>query len=176
MTKYLKIIVALFILASFQPLSAQSGQGTFSRISSLFSGLFSSETTQYQSSQVTLDRPISEVYEKVSSFDNMGQFARKYVSSWQSNDTTCSFSIKGFSFTVRIAERVKNQYVKIVSESGCPVDFVMYIRLSKISSKKTLEYLDVSATMNRAIKAAFGSKAQGAVNWANERLVEVINN
>ena len=126
---------------------------------------------EYVSKQVQIRRPIEQIYQVISRFDNLTPALEGRVEDWEATELTCSFKAKGFSVRLLMDERVEPKHVKIIGD-GVPMDFAFWVQLHKGDEYDTRMRLVLHVELNMMMKMLIGSKLQGAL----DQIVEGISN
>ena len=90
------------------------------------------------------------VYLFLSDFNNFKSMVpADKVKNWTSTEDQCHFSISGMGETgLRIIERSPNKLIKITTEKGGSLDFLMWIQLKQMSEKDTRVKITLRAELN----------------------------
>jgi carbon monoxide dehydrogenase subunit G len=118
---------------------------------------------EYVSKQVQIRRPIEQIYQVISRFDNLTPALEGRVEDWEATELTCSFKAKGFSVRLLMDERVEPKHVKIIGD-GVPMDFAFWVQLHKVDEYDTRMRLVLHVELNMMMKMLIGSKLQGALD------------
>lgn len=131
---------------------------------------------KYESKQQQINHPASLIFPIISRMDFLTPAMQDKVEEWQATPDTCSFKIKGFKVSLRIADKVENKHVKIVAdEGGLPIDFTFWIQLHEVSSLDTRVRMVLHAELNMMMKMMIGSKLQEGLDKAVEGLAVALN-
>lgn len=131
---------------------------------------------KYESKQQQINHPASLIFPIISRMDFLTPAMQDKVEEWQATPDTCSFKVKGFKVSLRIADKVENKYVKIVAdEGGLPIDFTFWIQLHEVSSLDTRVRMVLHAELNMMMKMMIGSKLQEGLDKAVEGLAVALN-
>ena len=118
---------------------------------------------EYVSKQVQIRRPIEQIYQVISRFDNLTPALEGRVEDWEATELTCSFKAKGFSVRLLMDERVEPKHVKIIGD-GVPMDFAFWVQLHKVDEYDTRMRLVLHVELNMMMKMLIGSKLQDALD------------
>jgi len=90
------------------------------------------------------------VYTFLSDFNNFKALVpAEKIKSWSSSADHCHFSVAGMGETgLRIIERVPNKLVKITTETGSTMSFLMWIQLKQAGENDTRVKITVKADIN----------------------------
>ncbi len=131
---------------------------------------------KYESKQQQINHPASLIFPIISRMDFLTPAMQDKVEEWQATPDTCSFKVKGFKVSLRIADKVENKHVKIVAdEGGLPIDFTFWIQLHEVSSLDTRVRMVLHAELNMMMKMMVGSKLQEGLDKAVEGLAVALN-
>lgn len=131
---------------------------------------------KYESKQQQINHPASLIFPIISRMDFLTPAMQDKVEEWQATPDTCSFKVKGFKVSLRIADKVENKHVKIVAdEGGLPIDFTFWIQLHEVSSNDTRVRMVLHAELNMMMKMMVGSKLQEGLDKAVEGLAVALN-
>jgi carbon monoxide dehydrogenase subunit G len=95
------------------------------------------------------------VYQFLSDFNNFkAMVPADKVKNWIATADHCHFSVEGMGETgLRIIERMPNKLIKITTEEGSSMDFLMWIQLKQISEKDTRVKITLRAELNPMLNA-----------------------
>ena len=131
---------------------------------------------KYESKQQQINHPASLIFPIISRLDFLTPAMQDKVEEWQATPDTCSFKVKGFKVSLRIADKVENKHVKIVAdEGGLPIDFTFWIQLHEVSSLDTRVRMVLHAELNMMMKMMVGSKLQEGLDKAVEGWAVALN-
>ena len=131
---------------------------------------------KYESKQQQINHPASLIFPIISRMDFLTPAMQDKVEEWQATPDTCSFKVKGFKVSLRIADKVENKHVKIVAdEGGLPIDFTFWIQLHEVSSLDTRVRMVLHAELNMMMKMMVGSKLQEGLDKAVVGLAVALN-
>ena len=131
---------------------------------------------KYESKQQQINHPASLIFPIISRMDFLTPAMQDKVEEWQATPDTCSFKVKGFKVSLRIADKVENKHVKIVAdEDGLPIDFTFWIQLHEVSSLDTRVRMVLHAELHMMMKMMVGSKLQEGLDKAVEGLAVALN-
>ena len=131
---------------------------------------------KYESKQVRITRPVEQIYQLVSRFDNLTPVVADKVEGWTATEDSCSFRAKGFTLSLNMVEKEPNKLVKIQSGEGSPLAFTFWIQLVSVAEDDTRMRLVLHVELNMMMKMMVGSKLSDAVNMMAERMAEAFNN
>lgn len=95
------------------------------------------------------------VYRFLSDFNNFKSFVpADKISNWTATEDHCHFSIAGMGETgLRIIERTPNKLIKITTEEGSSLEFLMWIQLKQLSEKDTRVKITLRVELNPMVSA-----------------------
>lgn len=93
------------------------------------------------------------------------------VKNWQSDEESCSFTIPGIgSAGLRIIEKDPPSMVKITSEGGTPVKFLMWIQLKKMEENDTRIRITIDPQVNMMMMTMVKKPLKEFVDMIAERM------
>jgi carbon monoxide dehydrogenase subunit G len=112
------------------------------------------------------------VYQFLSDFNNFKSLVpADKIKNWTSTADQCHFSVAGMGETgLRIIERTPNKLIKITTEAGSKMDFLMWIQLKQAGEKDTRVKITVRAKLNPMISAI----AKGPLKSFADSLIDQI--
>ena len=131
---------------------------------------------KYESKQQQIRRSAEQIYSALASFNNFSPMVEGRVDEWSADDDVCSFKVKGMKVSLRIAEKIENKQVKIVTgEGGLPIDFSFWIQLKEVAERDTRIRMVLHAELNMMMRMMLGSKLQQGLDQAVEGLAKALN-
>ena len=130
---------------------------------------------KYQSKQVKIDRPDRMVYNLLSDFNHFTPMLESKVDDWRVEGDTCSFTVKGFSLTLRMVEKTPYTTLKIGGDDGSPFEFVFWIQLVKVDENDTRMRLTLHAELNMMMKMMIGKKLEQALDQIADQMAMAFN-
>ncbi len=96
------------------------------------------------------------VYTFLSDFNNFKALVpADKIKNWSSSEDHCHFSVAGMGETgLRIIERVPNKLIKVTTEKGSTMSFLMWIQLKKVDENDTRVKITVKADLNPLLSMA----------------------
>ena len=112
------------------------------------------------------------VYNFLSDFNNFRNLLpADKVSDWSSDTDHCHFSLKGVGETgLRIIERQPNKLVKITTEDGSSMHFMLWIQLKQVAENDTR----VRFTLRAELSPMLAMVAKGPLKTFADNLVDQI--
>ncbi len=117
----------------------------------------------YESPEITLDRAAEDIYNRFSSFDALTPAVAGKVDNWRTDGETCSFTAKGFPFSLRISEREPGRSVTVVPEGSSPFQFVARAQLNPLSPVQSTLRISLDIALNPMLKMMVGPQIEKAL-------------
>ena len=131
---------------------------------------------KYESIQQQINHPAALIYPLISRMDLFSPALQDKVEEWEATPDSCSFKVKGMKLSMKVAERVENKHVKIVSgEGSIPVDFAFWVQLKEVAPNDTRIRMVLHAELNMMMKMMIGSKIQEGLDQAVVGLATALN-
>ena len=131
---------------------------------------------KYESIQQQINHPAALIYPLISRMDLFSPALQGKVEEWEATPDSCSFKVKGMKLSMKIAERVENKHVKIVSgEGGIPVDFAFWVQLKEVAPNDTRIRMVLHTELNMVMKMMIGNKIQKGLDDAVTQLATSLN-
>lgn len=113
-----------------------------------------------------------KLYDFVTDFNNFENLIPKdKIQDWQSDGESCSFKIAGIgSAGLRIIEKEPHNLVKITSEGGTPVNFMMWIQLKSVAEDDTRIKITIDPEVNMMMMTMVKKPLKEFVDMLAERL------
>jgi carbon monoxide dehydrogenase subunit G len=132
---------------------------------------------KYESIQQQINHPAALIYPLISRMDLFSPALQDKVEEWEATPDSCSFKVKGMKLSMKVAERVENKHVKIVSgEGGIPMDFAFWVQLKEVAPNDTRVRMVLHAELNMMMRMMIGNKLQSGLDQAVEGLATALNN
>ncbi len=111
----------------------------------------------------------------LSDFDNYKQLIpEERVKNFTSEGDTCSFRVEGIGkASLKIIEKEPYKMIKIVSESGTPVRFSLWIQLKGIADYDTRVKITVEPEVNKIMMGMVKKPLQNLVNTIVDHLEQI---
>ena len=115
------------------------------------------------------------VFGFLSDFDNYKQLIPEdRVKNFTSDGDSCSFSVEGLgSANLRIIEKEPYKLIKIVSESGTPVSFTLWIQMKGMADYDTRVKITVEPKVNKIMMGMVKKPLQNFVNTIVDQLEQI---
>jgi carbon monoxide dehydrogenase subunit G len=130
---------------------------------------------KYESKQVRIHRPDRMIYNLLSDFNNFTPMLEGKVEGWRVDGDRCSFSVKGFSLSLRMVEKTPYTTVKISGDEGSPFEFTFWIQLVKVDENDTRMRLTLHANLNMMMKMMLGKKLEQAMDQIADQIATAFN-
>lgn len=93
------------------------------------------------------------IYTFLSDFNNFkAMVPAEKIKNWSSSEDHCHFSVAGMGETgLRIIERSPFKLIKVTTETGSTMSFLMWIQLKKVAENDTRVKITVKADLNPMI-------------------------
>ena len=131
---------------------------------------------KYESIQQQINHPAALIYPLISRMDLFSPALKDKVEEWEATPDSCSFKVKGMKLSMKVAERVENKHVKIVSgEGGIPMDFAFWVQLKEVAPNDTRVRMVLHAELNMMMKMLIGNKIQKGLDDAVTQLATSLN-
>ena len=102
-----------------------------------------------ESEKPEINKPASEVFTFLSSFNNFQKLMPEQVTNWQSTEEECSFTISGMaSIGLKFVEKTPNTLLKIVSQGKSPFAFTLNVHITETAPDKCTSQLICEADLN----------------------------
>ena len=126
-------------------------------------------------SKITVDRPVSDVYNFLADLNNHQQLMPENIYNWDSTYDTARFTIQNMAkLAVKVAERVENQKVAIIPAEEAPFGFEMKWELSSVTGGTDVRYT-VSADLNMMMKMLASGPLQKLVDHQTQSLGAILS-
>ncbi len=115
------------------------------------------------------------VFGFLSDFDNYKQLIpEEKIKNFQSDGDSCSFSVEGIGkASLRITEKEPYKLIKIVSESGTPVSFSLWIQLKGMADYDTRVKITVEPDVNKIMLGMVKKPLQSFVDMIVDQLEKI---
>ncbi len=109
--------------------------------------------TKFNSDRLTINAPASQVFDFLSDFTHFEPLMPDQVNNYKAKPDSCSFAIEGIAeLNMRIASKVPNKNIHIVSDGKNPIDYTLDIFLLELDENTCLLEVDFNGKMNPFIK------------------------
>lgn len=126
-------------------------------------------------SKVELNKPVKQVYDFLSDFNNHQKLMPDNVSNWSSTRDEARFSIQNMAkLALKISNRIENQTIIIVPAEDVPFNVDMRWVVADLGNNTTEAILTISAELNMMMKVMASGPLQKLVDHQTEALQKVI--
>ena len=130
--------------------------------------------TEYVSKQVRINKPDSQIYQVLSSFNNFTAILQDKVENWRATENSCAFRVKGIDLRLSIVDKQPCKVIKITGDQ-MPFDFFFWIQLVSVDTYDTRMRLTLKAKLNAMMKMMIGKKIERGVNEMAEQIAKAFN-
>lgn len=124
--------------------------------------------------QVTIDRPIAEVYAFLADFNNHEQLMPENSYNWSSTRDEARFTIQNMAkLALRIASRIEHSKIVFVPVEKTPFDVALRWEVESQGENETLASLIIEADLNMMMKMVAVKPLQKLVDYQVARLKEI---
>jgi len=124
-----------------------------------------------QSNIEKINASATEVYEFLSNFNNFKNLVPEQVENWQSDEDSCSFTLKGLAtLGLKIIEKVPSHKIVIASDGQAPVDFTMIFNIKESETDNCSFHIDFLADMNNLMAMMVKTPLQNFVDALAKKL------
>ncbi len=126
-------------------------------------------------SKVEIMKPVSEVFNFLSDFNNHKQLMPDNISNWSSTNDTASFTVQNMAkLALRISNRVQNHTIIIAPDQEVPFNVDMRWVLADLGTGTTEAILTLSAELNMMMKMMASGPLQKLVNHQTSSLKNLL--
>jgi|ERR1700733_24147 len=125
-------------------------------------------------SKITIQRPVSDVYNFLADLNNHQQLMPENIYNWSSTRDTATFTIKNMAkLGVKVANRVENNEIVIIPEDA-HFDLELKWKLSSVANGTDVFYT-ISADLNMMMKMLASGPLQKLVDHQTQSLGAVLS-
>lgn len=125
--------------------------------------------------QVTIKRPVTEVYEFLADCNNHQQLMPENIYNWSSTRDEASFTIQNMAkLALKVADRIENSQVVFVPAEKAPFDVTLRWKVESQGADVTQAMLVIEADLNMMMKMIAAKPLQKLVDYQVERLKDVL--
>ena len=125
--------------------------------------------------KVELNKPVAEVYNFLSDFNNHKALMPDNISNWSSTPNEASFSIQNMAkLALKISNRIPNETIIIVPSGQVPFNVDMRWVVADLGNNTTEAIFTISAELNMMMKMMASGPLQNLVNHQTEALKRVL--
>ncbi len=126
---------------------------------------------KFNSHTGTLKVSSSEAFHFLSDLKNLEKFMPEQVVNWNATSDECSFDISGMAhITLRVAERITDKAVKIVSGEGTPIDFSLRFDFTSLDEMSCTCSITLDAELSFMLQMMASGPLQNLVNIIADRM------
>jgi carbon monoxide dehydrogenase subunit G len=131
--------------------------------------------TNYKSSQITVQKSQTEVFNFLSDYNNFGKLMPEQVTNWNSTQDECSFTIQGMaSLQMKIIERRASDLISMESYGKTPIKFTLYVTLEAISETSCTALVSIDADINPMLKMMLDKPLSNLVEKLATKIPQVV--
>ncbi|MDB4924903.1 SRPBCC family protein [Mucilaginibacter sp.] len=126
-------------------------------------------------SKVNINRPVSDVYQYLSDFNNHQQLMPDSVQDWTSTTDEAHFGIQNMvQLALQIIERVENKSINIIATGKPPFAVKLNWNLAP-DGEGTLATLTINADLNMMMKMMASGPLQKLAEHETQRLAVILS-
>lgn len=126
-------------------------------------------------SKAEINKPVSEVFNFLSDFNNHQKLMPENISNWSSTTHEASFSVQNMAkLALKISNRIPNQTIIIVPAAEVPFNVEMRWVVADLGNNTTEAILTISAELNMMMKMMASGPLQKLVNHQTEALKKLV--
>lgn len=107
-----------------------------------------------ESKIVKIQNTEERIFTFLSDFRNFDRVMPQDIKDWQSEENSCSFTVKGQHAGLQYVEKEAFHTLKITGTSETPYQFFFWIQLKQLGSYETALKMTVKADLNMLMRAA----------------------
>lgn len=118
----------------------------------------------------------NKVFQFLSDFNNYETLMPEQIVNWQSDQETCSFTIKGMAdLKLKFARKEASKLLELVPEGKTPVKFSLLVHLEQdtLNEQKTVVNVHVDADLNPMLAMIAKRPFENLANTISEELKNV---
>ncbi|MGY3052183.1 carbon monoxide dehydrogenase subunit G [Pedobacter sp. UYEF25] len=126
-------------------------------------------------SEVTVGRPVDEVYALLENMNNHQQLMPSNIYNWESTENEASFTIQNMAkLALKISSKVQNKQIIAVPSEKAPFEIELKWSVSSNDSHTTQARLTISADLNPMMKMLASTPLQKLANHQTEKLAQIM--
>ncbi|MET4083197.1 hypothetical protein ABIB40_003166 [Pedobacter sp. UYP30] len=126
-------------------------------------------------SEVTVGKPVEQVYAFLANMNNHQQLMPPNIYNWESTEDEASFTIQNMAkLALKISNRIENQELTAVPSEKAPFELELKWIVSSINDSSTNAKLIISADLNPMMKMLASSPLQKLANHQTQKLEEIL--
>ncbi len=107
-----------------------------------------------ESKIVKIPNTDERIFKFLSDFRNFDRFMPPDVQNWQSEEDTCSFTIRGQNAGLQFVQKEPYNTLKITGSSQTPYNFYFWIQLKHLGNYETALKMTIKAELNMIMRTA----------------------
>lgn len=124
-----------------------------------------------QSDLVVVNKPIGQVFDFLTNFNNFEKLMPEQVIKWESNEVSGRFTIKDMAeLGMKIQDVDHNKSVLITSDGKVPFDFTLKVNLEKKEEAQTAVHIDFDGKVGTMIAMMAKRPLTNLVNHMVEKI------
>ncbi|MCD4774227.1 MAG: hypothetical protein K8R41_12680 [Bacteroidales bacterium] len=126
-----------------------------------------------KSEKKDINSSAGEIFSFLSDFNNFQNLMPEQIVNWQSDENSCTFTIKGMAdIGMKIEDKIFPEKIKIISHGKNPFTFELLCFIEMISEKNSNVCLHFNANLNPMLAMMAKKPLQNLVNIMVEKLQE----
>ena len=126
-------------------------------------------------SKIEIDKPVHDVYNFLSDFNNHQKLMPDNISNWSSTTDEAHFSVQNMAkLSLKISNRIEDQTIIIVPADEVPFNVDMRWVVADLGNNVTEAILTISAELNMMMRMMASGPLQKLVNHQTETLRKVL--
>jgi len=124
-----------------------------------------------KSDLVIVNKPVGQVFDFLSDFNNFEKLMPEQVVKWESNEVSGRFTIKDLAeIGMRIVDVEQHKVVYLSSDGKVPFDFTLNVNLEKRTEEQTAVQIDFDGKVGSMLAMMAKRPLTNLVNHMVERL------
>lgn len=126
-------------------------------------------------SEITVNKPVGEVYAFLANMNNHEQLMPSNIYNWQSTEDEASFTIQNMAkLSLKINSRIENKELTAIPSEKAPFDIELKWTVISTEDSKTVAKLVISADLNPMMKMIASGPLQKLANHQTQKLEETL--
>jgi len=124
-----------------------------------------------KSDLVVVNKPIGQVFDFLTNFNNFEKLMPEQVIKWESNEVSGRFTIKDMAeLGMKIQDVDHNKYVLVSSDGKVPFEFTLRVNLEKMEENQTTVHIDFDGNVGTMIAMMAKRPLTNLVNHMAEKI------
>jgi len=124
-----------------------------------------------KSDLVVVNKPIGQVFDFLTNFNNFEKLMPEQVVKWESNEVSGRFTIKDMAeLGMKIQDVDHNKYVLVSSDGKVPFEFTLRVNLEKMEENQTTVHIDFDGNVGTMIAMMAKRPLTNLVNHMAEKI------